>query len=304
MASTKLKSLWTTEISGRETAPDIFDRILLKFAEDAKKKFSRSKYCVREFHSGKSLDINGVEAMSTLFIITSQQIFAFNSMLLDAEKEDKKSKTTKKEKKKVNTLDALFSPDSAKAWTKGLSSNTLKASRKKRSRPPKRTARQIADATYLNYCNSIEIKIGVPNFQSKWKIESDLNFKSSVEIKARLAKFERREKFELKSLREMCPDIKSSQNPSTRAALKILSWLYNNDNGRKQESIIKKLWETLYDREKDKLFYIRRHPGERMLHCCNDDAILETISHLEWMFIGGNPFAVARRSHGALARFI
>jgi hypothetical protein len=128
--------------------------------------------------------------------------------------------------------------------------------------------------------------------------------KTTEEIQERLAKYLRREVFELKILREICPEIEATQNRATVAAISVLTWLYNKGKSRDQGEIAKELYEAVFDREQDKLFYVRRHPKERVLHCCNDEAILERVSHLTWVFVNGSPFNKQPGVTGALSRLI
>jgi hypothetical protein len=162
--------------------------------------------------------------------------------------------------------------------------------------------KRLVAAGINKFCNQIEQTIGAPNLPDL-QIKLDLKIRQHDEIKERLSKFERREIFELKSLREIWPEIKCTQNRSTVEALKILRWLYNAGRCREQHAIIELLHKSIIDRERDKLFYVRKHPKSKMLHMCNDDTILERIKHLEWMFIDGSPFKKVEGVQGAISRF-
>lgn len=157
---------------------------------------------------------------------------------------------------------------------------------------------------YIHFCNQIETALGAPNLPIRIEIDGYPKLKSPEKIKERLAKYLRREVFELKILREICPEIEKTQNRATKAAITILTWLHNKGKNRNQGEVAKELYEAIFDREQDKLFYVRRHPKERMLHCCNDDAILERVSHLTWVFVNGNPFNKQPGVIGAISRLV
>jgi len=155
------------------------------------------------------------------------------------------------------------------------------------------------DAVYHDLCYQIELTVGVPHLAKASVDASTYSIVPRAHIYERLEKYKKREKFELKSLREMCSSIDSSLNIATKSALNILRWLYNDNGGRPKQQILNELYKSLYLREKDKLFYIRRHPTQVMLHRCNNEAILERIKHLNWVFIDGNPFKKIKRETNA-----
>ena len=228
-----------------------------------------------------------------MFVITAESIVSFCLLLEKLEKERKKKS---KEEPKTEQEKAKISADKKPGGKRRIS----KRISRKRDRPLK----ELVDSTYWDYCQQIERQVGAPNITSKYKIISEINLRSVKEIKEKLDKFIKREKFELKSLREICADITFTQNRSTKAAITILKWLYNDGSGRSQKAVVKRLWESIYDEVKDKLFYIRRHPRERLLHTCTDDGIIETLNQMEWMFVDGNPFAQIKpkRNEDALAK--
>lgn len=152
---------------------------------------------------------------------------------------------------------------------------------------------QRGDSSYSGMCSKIERTIGIPDIPDISSFSEKIcssKMMSTVDIKKRLDRYLKKEKFEVKSLKEMCSTIDSSLNINTKAAIKTLKWLLDSGRGRTKKQIVKELYKYLYVREKDKLFYIRRHPSERMLHRCNDETILECIEHLAWTFVDGNPF--------------
>lgn len=282
---------WLSKIEKRETAQNIFDRTMLVFQKDVAKGNIRNRYSIREFSQDESIDANGNEVPSPVFTILFSSLSDTIELIVKAKKDIKKTKKLDKTKSDK---------------TKDLIENKKKIRRRSRKKDEeeKLSSGELLARTFNTYYNTIEKTLGAPNLISKYEINEKLmsSLRTVIEIKEQLDRFKKREKFELKLLREICPTIKSTQNYSTKSALKILSWLYNNGDGQKLDLIIEKLWESLYDREKDRLFYIRRHPKQRVLHFCSDDVILETVKHLEWMFISGNPFRNIRRINGALAR--
>jgi len=160
---------------------------------------------------------------------------------------------------------------------------------------------KLKSASYTNYCNQIEITLGAPNLP-KMEVKDTLKLRTSDEIKNRLEKFLKREKFELKILRDICQDIKVTQNLETKSSIFVLKWLYNGGTSPSQEEIVNELRLAIIDRERDKLFYIRRHPQQAMLHRCNNDAIIARVLHLAWVFVKGNPFNKELGVNGAISR--
>ena len=232
------KKTFIFNLSNRETASNILDRVIGKINKDAKAEITRPAYFVREFSRDESLDINGSEHESPRFSVDT---------------------------KLVNLIKTKES----------LAQNVI--------------------------CRQIEYGIGAPYLAAFSISSSKLKLRANEEVSLALAKYKRREAFELKSLREMCEEINKTQNPSTKAAIDILLWLSNDGKGRSTNAIAEKLYWNLFAREKDKLFYIRRHPKQGMLHCCNDAAILERIHHLDWMFIENKPFQHIKRFKGAIS---
>jgi hypothetical protein len=151
-------------------------------------------------------------------------------------------------------------------------------------------------------CNAIEIAVGAPNLPNKLEFTKELEIRSLDDIKNKLEKYKKKEKLEIKTLRDICPIIGETQNNSTKSALVVLNSLYSNPKYRNYTNVAGLLLGAIFDREKDKLFYVRRHPKEKILHKCSDDAILTRIEILEWMFIDGNPFAGIQEAHRAISR--
>lgn len=142
--------------------------------------------------------------------------------------------------------------------------------------------------------HKIEMQLGIP-FIIFPNIRLDkVTLKTKDDITASISIFERKKKTQIKRLQEMCPDINDTLCIKTLTALEILSWIKNNLDA---EKIINRLKQEIIRRERDKLFYIRRHPGEVSLHRCHDSKILETIKHLRWA-IGCNPFGMNGGRHG------
>ena len=163
---------------------------------------------------------------------------------------------------------------------------------------------RLLRANYINYCNQIEQILGAPNLPPSIELTGNPEIRTPEQIKERLEKFRKREKFELKLLREIYPAIRVTQNRATKIAIAELTWLYNSGKSRDQGAIAIRPYEALFDREKDKLFYVRKLKQYPMLHKCGDEAILERISHLTWIFIKGSPFKKAKGVPSAISRLI
>ncbi len=169
------------------------------------------------------------------------------------------------------------------------------------------TRQELKPGQTHNLCSRIETSIGAP-FLTKNEITHEscslLKVRPISEISERLAKYKKKQMFELKSLREICVQINTVEEPASRYAVSILSYLYNLGHGRNKKNIVIKLQSLILQRERDKLFYMRRHPKQRMLHSCHDDTILEQIKHLEWVFIGKHPFEGVKSNALSYSKYV
>jgi hypothetical protein len=137
--------------------------------------------------------------------------------------------------------------------------------------------------SYRAACCSIETKLDIPALDKIPEATiKTMGARSAKQILEKLEIYRKRAKFELKNLREVYSMIEEPQNPKTVGGLDILNWLYRNGNGRKPSEIAEKLYRLTVARERDKLFYVTRHPATPSLHVCQDFELLEKIQLLKW----------------------
>lgn len=158
----------------------------------------------------------------------------------------------------------------------------------------------VADeGTFINLANKLEREIGVPNLPKyNAKNLSEGKMVSLADIKSRLDKMRRRAEKHKKDLRAIGAEVTDVPSPQVEGAIEALDWLYNNGDGRKYHDIAYYLYRKLVARERDRLFYIRRHPKQQSLHICHNEELNEEISTLIWA-LNGNPFVkVAMKGDG------
>ena len=158
-------------------------------------------------------------------------------------------------------------------------------------------AEDISKAHRRAVCSDIERRIGAPNIDKANidKLEAKVKLVSVNEISNRLELYNRRVAFELKSLRSLLGnDITESQNPATIGALEELKWLYNDGKGRKKKKVLGRAFRHAVASERDKLFYIHRHPEQLKMHKCQDEELNARIETLGWA-VGGLEFVVSGR---------
>lgn len=111
------------------------------------------------------------------------------------------------------------------------------------------------------------------------------------EIMARLVRYRKKATKELKDLRQIYPDIDEPQSPKLLGAIGILSWMFNGGNNIAFDVAINKLRSLIIAREREKLFYVIRHPDNPVMHKAQDLEVIEAINQMEWFFYDINPLA-------------
>lgn len=156
------------------------------------------------------------------------------------------------------------------------------------------------------YVARIEREIGAPCLPAyNQNLVKEGKVLTIDEVKKRLDKMRRRASKEQKDLRELGVEVTIAPSPETEGAIDALEFLYNNGIGRKFYDICQTLFWKIVERERDRLFYIRRHPKQTSLHICHNEALLEEIKTLEWA-IGENPFmplAINGGGYNGFSRF-
>jgi hypothetical protein len=149
------------------------------------------------------------------------------------------------------------------------------------------------EQSFLQICLRLEREIGLPMLPKyDPKVIEEKPLATLDEIRAKLDKMRKRLAKHQKDIRAIGADAEGVPVPEVEGAIDALEWLYNNGVGRKFHDIAYQLYRKLVSRERDRLFYIRRHNKQTSLHVCHDEALVEEISTLVWA-IKGNPFIKA-----------
>lgn len=148
----------------------------------------------------------------------------------------------------------------------------------------------------------IERSVGLPAlpFPSKKYVanaKKDFKGRPLDEIMARLLKYRKKAARELKELRQIYPDMDEPQSPRVIGAITILTWLFNNGTNVSFEAALDKLRKLIIVREREKMFYILRHPENNTMHKAQDGEILEQIQQMLWFFNNINPLGMIQ-THG------
>ncbi len=266
---------WTTDLQSHETAPQVLTRLLNQLSNDIKRDSSNLTYMVREFPRSVSIDVNGTELPSNNYKITRGGLIKISDELVKKVDEPKKEKKKKSKKKVLKKRDSL-----------GLDKYVTESDYEKGS------IKQGPKSPYKDACRQISLAIGAPNIDMVEIPKLDrvkLKVRSVEDVYARLEKMRRRAQYELKSLREIHEDMKSTTNLRTKISISLLEDLYNKGKGRSVDVVLDMLFISIVQTEKDKMFYVRRHPNIRILHKCQNESILESINILQWYFSDGCP---------------
>lgn len=142
--------------------------------------------------------------------------------------------------------------------------------------------------------SGLELRIGAPALVYPEVERSKIKPRDKTQVEQRLKKWRNRASNEMKALREICSDIDECQNETVVSAIDTLHWVltqYTKDgiNQIGMSNILDKLFRLIVRRERDKLFYHRRHKHVPSLHKCQDEKILSAIEQIEWV-LGENPF--------------
>lgn len=168
----------------------------------------------------------------------------------------------------------------------GASFNNIEAEQKVK----KGDSARFRNVTYNNIAQALEASIGAP-FLDRPKVDfKKIKLRPIGEVAGLLNKYERKKTKELKTLKEFFEKIKESLNPRTNAGLVACKYLYNGGKARNPEEVFEWYFSLIVKRERDKLFYIRRHANNQDMHICHDEGILESIKIAKWMIVKGNPF--------------
>lgn len=152
---------------------------------------------------------------------------------------------------------------------------------------------------YVDYALILEDKIGAPNLPGySPKYANEVKLRGIDDVCTKLLKFRKKAVKELKSIRETFPDAKETTSLSTIGALEILNWVVNDGNYRTLREITERLYRLIVARERDKLFYIRRHPKVPILHSCQNEEILSQIEILKWICDDVNVFSDMPKLNG------
>lgn len=146
---------------------------------------------------------------------------------------------------------------------------------------------------YYKYAHPLETRLGVPHLVVPRVNKGEIKPRSREDILTRLDKLKNRASQEIKMVREFYSDVIDCQNESLTARIRMLHWasqLFTNAgiNNSGMNSILKRLFILSVRRERDRLFYVRRHPDKKDMHKCFNENILSSILEIEWI-LGCNP---------------
>ena len=150
--------------------------------------------------------------------------------------------------------------------------------------------------SWAKWARTLEDMIGAPALLVLDTI--DVKVRPLYEIAEKLNAYRRSAKYELKQLRKIYSEFEESQNPQTVGGLYALNWLFNNGTARESKDISLTLYVAIVSRERDRLFYVSRHPSQKSLHKCQDNELLEKIKILKWALFDVNPFIGATNYNG------
>lgn len=146
----------------------------------------------------------------------------------------------------------------------------------------KQTGKQISSIVN-DLAVNIESVLGVPHLV--FPEEIPINCISAELIQHRLEKYRSHNAWRTKKIMQMYSGVKSSICTKTSAVISILEALsVEKDNTKRSLLAMSALKSSIISRERDKLFYIRRHPGEFKLHRCHHEPTLELVKVLMWCF--------------------
>ena len=229
---------WTTNLKNHETAPQVLTRLLKRLSIDIKLGNANVSYTVREFSPDASIDVNGTNIPSSNYSITKPNLVKIADEL--SKKDDKPKEVEKKVEKKVLK----------KKLAKRRIRDSIEDLEKKHGpMPPK--------SLYKDACRLISNRVGAPNIDMVEISKPDrlkLKIRSAGDINIRLEKMKRRAQYELKSLREIHADMKSTTNLRTKASISLLQDLYNKGKLLSVDVVIDMLFIFIVKREKDRLY--------------------------------------------------
>lgn len=145
----------------------------------------------------------------------------------------------------------------------------------------------------------MEIAIGAPHLVYPKIDKSKILPKPKSDVIKCLEKWRSRAQAEMKALRELCDTINECQNERIVSAIETLHWVltqYTEDgiNQMGMSNILDHLFILTVRKERDKLFYVRRHPDDLSLHKCQNQGLLTSIEQIEWV-LGCNPLSDAHQ---------
>lgn len=254
------KSKFVISLEPGETTYDVISRLADRALKDSKSKTyaSRNSYCVREFSAYQSIDREGRNVGCASYNFPRRELQKISPMFTDLA--DKTG----------------LSPED-----EGVLLNSIQR--------------------FDIHAVKLENAIGVPHlFYPKIK-KTNIYPLPKADVEKRLERFRNRAAAEIKQVRQMFHGIDDCLNDKLVSAINVLHWILTQytDNGIDQnglKNILDELFKLIVARERDKLFYLRRHPSDATLHRCQDPTILSSIEQIVWV-LGSNPFiSAAKRS--------
>jgi hypothetical protein len=141
----------------------------------------------------------------------------------------------------------------------------------------------------------LEMHLGAPYLKKPALDMSRLlsNVKSAEQVEMMAAKINRKIAKEQKDLKDLCAiELKDPQTPESQGQFDAISFVRSLSREPIQDfitAVANKLFYKIVERERDRLFYIRRHPSNATMHSCQNGEILAFINTLVWV-LGSNPF--------------
>lgn len=153
----------------------------------------------------------------------------------------------------------------------------------------------------VHYATLLEKRFGVPAI-APGKTPRGISVVGLDAIADRLNSARRKLSLSSKKLRAICPEIEQSQDPALLAEVEELTWLFNDGKKRSVAQIKERLFKLIVERERDILYYVRKHPDNKKIHKCQDDDLLARIRVLEGVFNGDTSNLFANGVQSGISR--